>query len=438
MQLNLLKIYESVFFEKVMFFLIVIYSFFYISSPDLIKDFYNVFLLFSLPVVFLKFNFFKVDRMFWFLSSVVLIQTLSWGSSIYYFSGIENDIPKIDRLAKLFGFVFIAYWLKGSNARVILVFSSCVLGFLYSIFLSEDFISQLSLSMQSYRVDFGIKNAQFTSMFSGVFLLIALFFLLLPYEKAWYKKIVITLIILTLISILVWILIISQSRQVWLSIFIVLILYPLIYRLIHKGGVKIYLSYFFILIFLGGVSQTTTIKKRLIEQTFENESSLLVSIINGDLNEIKSEGNGIRINSWIESIAWVKSHPLIGSGPNAIKEVIKQSDKFTEQQKVKFRHLHSFHIEILVAYGILGSLVIYGMYYWLIRSLVLAHRENPELKMFTVLAVCFLIFWIIINFFESFSSRSYGVYVHNIMFGCLYTFYFAQQRKKIEEAEACA
>ena len=434
------KFYDS---KKVKFFMCLLYFlyvFFFFVLPDLSKMFLTFFLLLSLPMFYFKFNIFKFDPFFCFFLFAILVQIFSWCSSVIYFSEISNTFPKIDRLSKLFSFLFLSYWLHGCKRSVYLLLIFYVLAFILATVISDSFQKDFLRAFNGFRVDFDFKNAQFTSMLSG-FSIIVIGFLILNSLTIYFrmKKIVLLMYsILLLFSFFV--LVASQSRQVWLAIMIILIISPFLICFFYKKAPISNVIILFVF-FLGGAAfliNTDIVKNRISHQTLTKESEIIEAVISGKLDEIPSKKNGIRINSWIESFYWIIENPLVGSGPNSIGEVINQSKKFSNQQKKRIKHLHSFHIEILVAYGILGSLVIYGMYYWLIRSLVLAHRENPELKMYTVLGICFLIFWVIINFFESFSSRSYGVYVHNIMFGCLYTFYFTQQRKKIEEAEACA
>lgn len=417
-----------------MLFLLFSYVITFVSMPEYSKKIYYIFTLLSLPVFFVDFRLFRKDPFFILLFLSIIVQFLSWFNSGFYFDFV-NDSPKLDRLAKLFSFLFIAYWLRGSKKLSILVLLTFVLGFILSIVFSPDFSQHIDKVLLGKRVDFNIKNAQYTSMFSGISIIILIGSFTLDFKKKFNVK---SAAFILAISVCFILLFVSQSRQVWFAIFGVFLISPIIIFIFFAtiSIRNLIVSYLCLFTFSILIINVDFVKNR-IENTIEGEIAFLQNVLEGkdDINVINS--NSVRIVSWMESIKWIKDHPISGSSPNAISEVIRSSDKFTEKQKSKYKHLHSFHIELLVAYGILGALVIYGMYYWLIRSLVLAHRENPELKMFTVLGICFLIFWIIINFFESFSSRSYGVYVHNIMFGCLYTFYFTQQRKKIEEAEAC-
>lgn len=418
------------------------YVLFYFLLPDFSKIFLIIFLLISFPLFYFRFKFFKKDPFFLFFLIAIVVQVLSWFSSLIFFSDIANDLPKMDRLSKLFSFLFVAYWLKGSKKYSLIILSFFIVGFITSILISNDFHKDFIRGLNGFRVDFELKNAQFTSMLSGVSILFIMFLTVFTFNmKSKFKWLLLFLLSLSYL-LAFFILITSQSRQIWLGIIIALIFLPLLvfyyFKSISVSNLFFIPLFFSIFIFIFIFSNINIVKNRVVHQTLAKESEIIEAMLAGDFDNIPSKKNGIRINSWIESFCWIKENPFFGAGPNSIGEVIMQSDKFTDKQKKRIGHLHSFHLEILVAYGILGALVIYGMYYWLIRSLVLAHRENPELKMYTVLGICFLIFWIIINFFESFSSRSYGVYVHNIMFGCLYTFYFTQQRKKIEEAEACA
>ncbi|WP_438462250.1 O-antigen ligase family protein [Marinomonas sp. PE14-40] len=437
--LNVKNIYESCYFNGFMFCLILVYTSSYIIFETLSKTTLLIFLLFSFPLVVKDNDLFKKDPMFILLLFSIVVQFFSWVNSQIYFPEFSSDYPKLDRLLKLFSFIFVAYWLGGSVKRVLMTMLSFVLGFIVSVFLSVGFYESLIDGFNGFRVDFGIKNAQFTSMFSGVSLIITAFFIL--NNKVFFEKRFLTLFIFTLcFTFSSLFLLFSQSRQTWLAISITLFLAPIFASFLFEkfSNKKLLTSFFIILLCIYSFSYTDFFEKRFVQQTIKMEEDVINNFLSGDFDEIPSSSGGIRLKSWIDAVDWIGNHPILGSGENSINQVMLQSKRFTSNVKKKYTHLHSYHIELLVAYGLLGALVIYGMYYWLIRSLVLAHRENPDLKTYTVLGMCFLIFWIIINSFESFSSRSYGVYVHNIMFGCLYTFYFAQQRKKLEETEVCA
>lgn len=433
--------FDSKLYNKLMLSLIFIYTFLFFPFPDISKIIFKFFLLLSIPLFFIRFNCFKKDVMFILMIFSFLIQTISWISSIIYFPDLANEYPKLDRLAKLFSFIFIAYWLKGSIQNVAFVLVFFVFGLIVEVLNYPTFFNHLKTGIvDGYRVIFGLKNSQFTSMLTGVSIIIL--FCLIAFHDFSKRKLTVILnfSLYPLMFFLLLLFILSQSRQAWLALLIVFFFLPLICFFIGKikNKTKILLSYFifFVLIFL--LSQIEIVNNRVINHTVIKESELFQSLLTAEINSIPSIGNGIRVNSWIEAFEWITKHPFIGNGPNAVGQVIQESDKFSIQQKMIFNHLHNFHIEILVAYGLLGSILIYSMYFWFIKTLLIAQKRDASITGYAIMGVMFLLFWAIVNIFESISSRSFGVYVHNIMFGCLYTFYFTQQRKKIEEAESCA
>ena len=397
-----------------------------------------IFILCSLPILIIERKKIFKDPMLKLLGLALLIQVASWLNSLVYLPDIANSGPKIDRLAKLFSFVFIAYWLKGSLRNVYLLWGTLAAGFILGCFVHVDFFTEVARAMNGERVDFAIKNAQFTSMFSGISLLISVFILsqlLLkkkPFEgtSTQIRILMSTTLILAFIF-FAFITIVSQSRQVWLALAFTIAITPIFYTLVfpNSNRKRIAMSYLLLVITFIALSQSKIIQQRVLFDT-----STLQRIISGDLDNIPMTSIGIRVNSWIAATDWIKRHPLIGSDSEAIAQVIQQSDKFTGHLK-NFGHLHNYHIETLVAYGFLGLLLIYTLYYWLVRSLFITKKQQSELNNITLFSLMFVTFWACINFFETFNGRSFGVYTHNIMFAGFYTFYLTSSLKKSVEKE---
>jgi O-antigen ligase len=420
------KIFEHRNYAFVMLLSILLYSLTLISSQALAKSFQLIFILGSLPIFFYNRNIIFKDPMVKLLGLILVIQIASWLNSYIFLPDIANSGPKIDRLSKLFLFIFIAYWLKGSMRNVFLLWTTLTISFIIGCFVHADFFNEISQAMSGVRVDFAIKNAQFTSMFSGVSLLISLFFLTQvlfnkkPFDTLTNNnKILLSISIVIAFLFFFFITIVTQSRQVWLALSATLILLPIFYAFIYPSSKKklIIISYLIISLIFIALSLSSTVKNRILK-----ESETLQTIVSGDLDNIPMTSIGIRVNSWIAALEWIKDRPIIGSGPEAISEVIQQSDKFTGELK-NFGHLHNYHIETLVAYGVVGLILIYTLYYWLARSLFIEKRKQPELTDITFFSLVFITFWALINLFETFNGRSFGVYVHNIMFAGFYTFY---------------
>lgn len=409
--------------------LVFIYLFSITAIPfeNISNIFRTLFILCSLPILITERKLIFKDPMLKLLGLALLIQIASWLNSCVYLPDIANSGPKIDRLAKLFSFIFIAYWLKANIGRVYVLWGTLAIGFIIGCFVHVDFAREVTLAFNGDRVDFGIKNAQFTAMFSGISLLISGFiFSQLLSKKTPFNKISIlsqiflSVFIIATLLFFIFIAIVTQSRQVWLGLALTVTLTPILYAFVFpkSNRKRIFISYLVIGISFIAISQSETIQKRIFL-----ESSTLQPILSGDLDHIPMTSIGIRVNSWIAAADWIKERPIIGSDVEAIGEVIQQSPKFSPQLKKAFQHLHNYHIETLVAYGFVGLLIIYALYYWLIRSLFIMKKQQPELTAITLFSLIFVVFWAIINSFETFNARSFGVYTHNIMLAGFYTFY---------------
>jgi len=421
------KLFENKNYALAMLLSILLYTLLFISNKSAAKVFEAIFILGSLPIFFYhKETIFK-DPMVKLLGLVLLMQLINWLHTFIFQPELASSAPKIDRLGKLFSFIFIAYWLKGNLRNVFALWATLSISFICACFLHHGFFNEVITGLAGARVDFEIKNAQFTSMFSGISLLISSFFLIqITYNKKPFNsltntsKILLILFVSIAFCFFALITIITQSRQVWLALSLTLLLSPVFYILIYKKPSKkiITISILLIPITFITLSQLNEIKNRV-----SKESTTLQHLISGDFDNIPMTSIGVRVNSWIAAVDWIKAHPLIGSGPEAIPQVIQQSGKFTEPLKKRFGHLHNYHIETLVAYGVIGLSLVYALYYWLSRSLFIRKTKEPELVNIYFFSLIFITFWGTINLFETFNGRSFGIYVHNIMFAGFYTFY---------------
>ncbi|WP_415230482.1 O-antigen ligase family protein [Psychromonas sp.] len=429
-------IFEHKNYAMVMLLSILLYSLFLIPNEDIAKIFQLIFIIGSIPIFFYHRSIIFKDPMFKLLVLAIFIAIISWLNAYINLSDIANSFPTVDRLGKLFGFVLMAYWLKGSLRNVYLLWGALAIGFIIGCFVHVNFFNEVTQAINGVRVDFAIKNAQFTSMFSSISLLICglIFTQLLSNRKPFQtlthsNKVLLSIFIILGFLFFAFVIIVTQSRQAWLALSIALILSPIFYTAVYQNSNRkfIFISYLLIGVTFAGLSQLEIIHERVLRNT-----TTLQKIVSGDLDNIAMTSMGIRVNSWIAAADWIKERPIIGSSPAAIPEVIQQSDKFTGDLK-RFGHLHNYHIETLVAYGVFGLLLIYTLYYWLVRSLFISQKQQPELKVITLFSLIFVTFWACINCFETFNGRTFGVYTHNIMFAGFYTFYLTSSLNKTKK-----
>src|SRR5690554_2701308 len=100
------------------------------------------------------------------LWAALAVQILTWTLGYFHHPEWLSANPKLDRLAKLFTFIAVAWWLGGSTRNTLIFWGVALSGVLIATLL-PDAINDWSLGLSGYRVDFNIYNAQHASMFLG-------------------------------------------------------------------------------------------------------------------------------------------------------------------------------------------------------------------------------------------------------------------------------
>lgn len=416
---------ENKYYSYFMLFCIFCYAFFNIKYSRVGDVFLGLFLVGSLPIFAIyKDKIFK-NPIVIILMMILVLQILSWINSLIYIPEIAGKAPTLDRLAKLFIFFFMAYWLQAKIKNIVILWLFFIFGFLFAISTNLDMATIYELGLNQQRVDFSIKNAQFDSMLAGTSLLMSLsFFYLTAKSSTFEKKLKAALLlgIFLLIVLFTYLVIITQSRQVWLGLVSVLFVSSLSYILINKkrNFKVLFIGFISIVAILFALGSIETVQKRVmveqedIKSLFQEEKSIEMS------------SAGIRLNSWLDAKDWIVKHPIIGLDSEAISEVIQQSTRFSNDLKKEYGHLHNFFIETLVAYGFTGFFLILAMYYFIIKSIQDSDLSPSDKKYYLLSSICFLTYWIVINNFETFNSRVIGVSTHNIIFASFYTFHITK------------
>ena len=416
------NILENKYYAKSILFLIFCYTFINIKFYHFGDILLGLIILGTLPIfVIYKKTIFK-DPIVILFALVLILQILSWLNSVIFAPEFANKAPTPDRLGKLFVFFFIAYWLKGNLKNVIMLWLFFIFGFLFTIVLNVDISYLYDLTFTHERADFLIKNSQFDSMLAGTSLLISLFLFYLTYHADIFSKNIKRLLLFgTFVSILlfIYLVVITQSRQVWLGLFIAIVVGIITYvKIYHIKNIKMILIG--ALLTVGAFVLLTN--SSIIQERISDEQTTIDSIIDQNTS-IEMSSIGIRVSSWLDALEWIQRHPILGLDSEAIPEVIRQSERFDESLKKRFGHLHNFFIETLVAYGFIGLFFMLALYYFIIKSIKDDSLSHENRKIFFPFAITFLLYWLIINNFETFNSRWLGVYVNNIIMASFYTFY---------------
>lgn len=307
----------------------------------------------------------------------IAVQVLSWGLGSFHHLEWVSSNPEVDRLAKLFVFIGVAWWLGGSSRNTLLVWGLAVLGYLVASFAAGG-LEEWRKGLEGMRTGFGIRNKQHGSMLFGVALLgLAVF----------ARRIMMTGTCWVFLA-LHWVgdragdlcgrhhyradtgdmagpgyfssrgsvdrtsmgehakhgALHAAARCRWC----------------HRGAVAHN---------TGGVLFGGTLSERM-----EAEPGVVAELLQGDLDAVPYSSVGIRIHTWVAASEWIAERPLVGWGDEGRGLVIDHTLWLPDFVKANFGHLHNFFLEVWVVYGLLGLDVIAALAVWGGRGTWLAWR----------------------------------------------------------------
>jgi len=361
----------------------------------------------------------------WLLLAALLVQTLSWGLGYLHHPQWVASNPELDRLAKLFIFIAVAWWLGGSTRNTLLLWGVALAGYLVASFTLGDGVQEWLRGLGGQRVGFGVRNLQHGAMLFGVALIgVVIFarrFVMSDGTVVGWRA----LIWLVVFGLCVTGIFIGQTRAVWLgtlSSFLVAAGLVGVWRYRQGHGRRLVRP---LLISLAVVVALSTLvgvafKDPMLERVTK-ESEVIAQIVRGDVEAVPYTSIGIRIHTWVAASEWIAERPWVGWGGQGRSLVIDHTPWLPDFVKEHFGHLHNFLIEIWVAYGLLGVLLIAALAVWVGMGTWHAWRGGMMPNDVALFGAAFFIYWMVVNQFESYNSFGTGVYVHNLVVGGLVT-----------------
>ncbi|WP_092846634.1 O-antigen ligase family protein [Modicisalibacter xianhensis] len=375
----------------------------------------------------------------WLLLTVIFLQVLSWWLGYLHHPQWVEENPKIDRLAKLFIFISVAWWLGGSTVRTFFIWGVALLGFFTALFFHGDGYIEWFKGVSGYRVDFGIRNAQHTSMYFGAGLLGLLAFARRSlFGGRWliFRRLVWAIFSTVFITGVI----ITQTRGVWLALIFVLpimaglFFWWYLHTFPQKNSRRVlfagFIAIFAVATVIGNIGYDTLAKR------LETEKPAIESILTGDFSKIPYSSVGVRIHTWRAAAEWIAERPIVGWGADGRSLAIDETEWMPQRIKDQYGHLHNYFLELWVAYGLLGVAVFAALAFWVGRGTWLAWRSGVMPNDMALFGVSFFIYWVIVNQFESYNSFWTGVFVHNLVVGGLVTHYWRWQLTRARDDDS--
>ena len=410
---DFLRIFHGQAFGNFIFLNILGYTLFK-DSIQLIADVcQTIIVLATLMAFYVERAFFTRNRVFQLLCLALVVQSLSWVASRQFVPDYALKYPSVKSMAYLFFFLGLAYWLKGDPRRIVITLLTFCLGVIFTFAYHSSFFSIVETGLDGARVDFNYRNAQHGSLIAGACFL---FFVLLLLTSKFRKLSLGNAGILLGILLFGVFSVILQSRQSWLAISASLAILPLLGGGEHWPRRKVVLTYAILLMTMLALYQVSFIRERLLAG-FVHQGDVH-AILTGNWNEVRDFSIGVRLKTWLEAIQWFLAHPFFGTGYGSQSLVITLSKTLPDYITREFRHLHNSNMETLVCWGVAGFLVLYGTLFSVLRQVLCCPVSSRFIKM---LAISFILYWLIINNFESFFYMRSGQWVFSVFMGAIYS-----------------
>lgn len=386
--------------------------------------------LYTLPffyILIVNFRWLKTDRIIQLFGLAIVLPILFHGINYLRDPVLAAELESLDNLVKLFFFVPIAWWLGGNFRAIVIFLLLAFAGLITAMAVNSDLTQQWSLIKQGIRVDYGILNAQHGAQFFGI----AVIGFLTLGTYCWHIKntraklaIATALIVGALFS--VFVVLTTQTRAALLALALCGAVAYLIYTIkllrkpthwVSKASI-LAIPVVAILITLPFIDSVT---KRI-----QQEQPTINALVSGDWDNIPASSLGIRVNTSIVALEWIAERPLIGWGGDVNGYAISNSDRLTDAIKNEFGHFHNSLIEFTIAYGVFGLLVVITLYVTLAMQAYLLTRNSPANSAIALFTLHTLLFFAVINQFESYLFFYSGVFANSVAMAPIYSLILAK------------
>ena len=366
----------------------------------------------------------RKSAVLWFLLASIVIPLISWELAHIHHPQWAESSTKVHRVIKWFIFIPVAFWLGGRTKKTFILWGLALFGILLAPWLAGHGWAELKYGLMGRRVDFGLRNAQHAAMLYavGVLGLISFSHRIFAINNSgyWFKR---SLWLLAFTACCFGV-IVTQTRGIWLglcvsSLFFMIFYFKIFWRSPRKYFNKI--SIILLVVTILTIVSIGTPLKKIVTNRLAVEKTTVMKIFQGDASDLSYSSAGIRVHYWIEAWSWIKQRPLVGWGGNGNRLVIKLSKEFPESVKKEYRHLHNSYLDLLVNFGALGGLLYLSLLAWLVVRGIGAWKSGRMPGDVLIFFLGFILFWLVINCFESYIFFSSGNFVFALICGGILT-----------------
>jgi O-antigen ligase len=340
------------------------------------------------------------------------------------------------RYLRMLFFAFTGWWVIKQPKIIWLLLACFSAAFAVKVITSGDFLKISSFS-NFPRLSFGFSNAQHVAAFAGSLLItcISLSPIILKIKNCYFKvfigSLTLTLLLMTAIVVLT-----SQTRAVWLGTVIVAGIATLPWTILFIGEKTSHIKFKSTMLYATMITVflIVTSSSELINSRINNTVNHTLHISQLELKNIPASSAGIRLHQWDLALDLIKEKPILGHGGSTKKHLIKISN-MPEGAIGHFGHFHNSYLELGVAYGLGSSIAFIFTLGFLLFRTIKAYRNNHIGSELAFWGISWIIFFAVINMFESYVMYRTGYFLLIVFGGIIYGITSKPYNKKENQQE---
>ena len=409
------------------------------------KTFRDLIALLFLIGLFRWKGWFRMDRVTW---PALLLAAVILGGYLWHRHSVPPDVLggwHAHKYIIAFGFfVMLAHgsiaW-KRIHPTAFLI--SAAAGLLIHLTISTP-TEHWSAAWHGARVDFGFRNAQHAGIMFATALLGIIF--LGPravIRSSRHSRPWIALACIAFLALMLWGVLVTQVRAVWLGLAcsffatgIFILVHPRARQAVQRVPNKR-----FLLLASAVLAATAAAVLQPIDRIERRLAAENISVerISGAAQFDKQymSSSGIRIATWTAATDWIVERPLLGWGARSVKQLLRQHPDLDEALKARFGHLHNSYLELAVAVGVIAVALMLAIIIGLAKMTEKHWRSGRTPTDAVLFLFGFLIFWAVVNLFESYLNYRSGFIVNTLIFTFAYA-WCLQSRTTAEKEHAGA
>lgn len=344
-------------------------------------------------------------------------------TSFYYNAPFIDSLDSARELFRFSWVIVIAWWIGGSEKSLKIILCLMFIGLLCALALKFDpsFLNAYSQRKTNY---FGYNTQHLSLYLSTAVLWVFLFGVNYLHSRF---NVFYFLSWLILFSILMYMIILSQTRTIWIGLFASFIILFLLtiyhirkkFKTILRRNYKSLVLYSLIFIALFSIVYYNS---NIFYKRYAQETKTFHHLLKNDIDSIELTSFGKRLHLWNWSVEQIGEKPLLGWRiDDTSKYLLKDADELPDVLQ-KYSHVESSYLEIILNHGIIGFLFLSFCPLYIIFSTVNLYKNNglsfvlfsffcSVVILFSIANLCdaYITSWIFWPYFSIFFGGLYSI-----------------------------